>query len=205
MNRVTEMFWGRAIDEVELLPPIFILGHWRSGTTLIHELLAENPAFAAPTVYQGICPSLFLPAPWYGRILNASLGRDAAFRQRALRPRQAAGGRVRARQSRHRLAVREPGLSRATRRAPATSTSRRLPDDERERWERGLRAARPPLPACPSRQAARSEVAVPHRAHGRAPAPLPRGALPPYLAPPLQGLPVDGSHLPHHGLVAGAA
>ena len=28
------------IDQLDLKPPLFLVGHWRSGTTLLHELLA---------------------------------------------------------------------------------------------------------------------------------------------------------------------
>src|SRR4051794_28646314 len=30
-------------------PPVFILGHWRTGTTLLHELLGCDPRHAFPT------------------------------------------------------------------------------------------------------------------------------------------------------------
>ncbi len=40
--------------------PIFILGHWRSGTTLIQNLLLLDKQFAFPTVYQCNYPSTFL-------------------------------------------------------------------------------------------------------------------------------------------------
>lgn len=42
--------------------PIFVIGHWRSGTTLLHELLALDPRFAAPTTYACMNPSHFLIA-----------------------------------------------------------------------------------------------------------------------------------------------
>jgi hypothetical protein len=41
-------------------PPIFIIGHWRSGTTLAHNLLAQDPQFAFPTTYQCLFPGHFL-------------------------------------------------------------------------------------------------------------------------------------------------
>lgn len=41
-------------------PPLFILGHWRSGTTLLHSLLARDLRFVAPTNYQTLFPSHFL-------------------------------------------------------------------------------------------------------------------------------------------------
>lgn len=40
--------------------PVFILGHWRSGTTLLHELLAQDERFAYPTTYACMNPQHFL-------------------------------------------------------------------------------------------------------------------------------------------------
>jgi LPS sulfotransferase NodH len=52
---------GRAIARTELAgPPIFVLGHWRSGTTLLHELLTLDSRFASPTTYECFAPSHFL-------------------------------------------------------------------------------------------------------------------------------------------------
>lgn len=39
--------------------PVFILGMWRSGTTLLHELLGACPALIAPTTWQCLHPSVF--------------------------------------------------------------------------------------------------------------------------------------------------
>ena len=41
-------------------PPLFVLGHWRSGTTLLHELLIRDPRNTYPTTYQCFCPHHFL-------------------------------------------------------------------------------------------------------------------------------------------------
>ena len=40
--------------------PIFIIGHWRSGTTFLHNLLSQNKLFAYPTTFQTVTPGLFL-------------------------------------------------------------------------------------------------------------------------------------------------
>ena len=40
--------------------PIFILGHWRSGTTYLHELLSVDDRFASPTTYQCFAANHFL-------------------------------------------------------------------------------------------------------------------------------------------------
>jgi hypothetical protein len=45
-------------------PPIFILGHWRSGTTYLHNLLSQDPQMAYVTTYQGIFPNQLLSAKW---------------------------------------------------------------------------------------------------------------------------------------------
>jgi len=51
--------------------PVFIIGHWRSGTTLLHELLNQDKQFAAPNTYQCFFPSHFLlTEPFFRRILD---------------------------------------------------------------------------------------------------------------------------------------
>jgi hypothetical protein len=41
-------------------PPVFIVGHWRTGTTLLHELLTLDKRHTAPTGYQCFAPHDFL-------------------------------------------------------------------------------------------------------------------------------------------------
>ncbi len=41
-------------------PPIFIIGHWRTGTTLLHELLIQDERFGYPTTYECFAPNHFL-------------------------------------------------------------------------------------------------------------------------------------------------
>jgi hypothetical protein len=54
------------LDQVEVMPPIFILGHWRSGTTHLHRLLYQDPALAAPTAYDCAFPHSFVASPaWH--------------------------------------------------------------------------------------------------------------------------------------------
>lgn len=58
---VQKLGWARAIAKTEPeRPPVFILGHWRSGTTLLHEYLGLDPRFASPTTYQCFAPWHFL-------------------------------------------------------------------------------------------------------------------------------------------------
>ena len=41
-------------------PPIFILGHWRTGTTLLHEFMIRDERFGYPTTYECMDPNHFL-------------------------------------------------------------------------------------------------------------------------------------------------
>jgi hypothetical protein len=53
--------WGRGIRAARIeADPIVILGHWRSGTTLLHELLARDPRLVAPSTIQCAAPSHFV-------------------------------------------------------------------------------------------------------------------------------------------------
>src|SRR5581483_7311229 len=45
-------------------PPIFIIGHWRSGTTLLHNLLSRDERFCFPTITDALRPHSFYPSPF---------------------------------------------------------------------------------------------------------------------------------------------
>lgn len=49
--------WGEQIDQRKLTKdPVFILGHWRSGTTHLHNLLSQDPQFGWLSFYQANMP-----------------------------------------------------------------------------------------------------------------------------------------------------
>jgi hypothetical protein len=52
--------FGPKIRATKVEPPLFILGIWRSGTTLLHNLLAKDDRFAYPNFYQALHPHTFL-------------------------------------------------------------------------------------------------------------------------------------------------
>ena len=52
--------FGRRIEAAHVEAPLFILGHYSSGTTHLHNLLALDPQFAAPTLFQVLNPHTFL-------------------------------------------------------------------------------------------------------------------------------------------------
>ncbi len=55
-----QVFFGRKIQKTAVEAPLFIIGHWRSGTTLLHELLGCDARFAFPTTYECFAPHHFL-------------------------------------------------------------------------------------------------------------------------------------------------
>jgi len=55
-----ERRFGPTIEQTQVEPPLFILGHWRSGTTWLHDLVTLDRRFAAPTTYQTMQPHTFL-------------------------------------------------------------------------------------------------------------------------------------------------
>jgi len=53
--------YGRRIAETKIeQPPIFIIGHWRTGTTLLHELMILDQRFTFPNTYHCMVPHHFL-------------------------------------------------------------------------------------------------------------------------------------------------
>lgn len=58
-----ELIWGRRVRNTKIgQAPLFIIGHWRSGTTLLHELLALDDRFTYPSTYVCFNPNRFLLA-----------------------------------------------------------------------------------------------------------------------------------------------
>src|SRR5690606_29061238 len=53
--------YGRKVAAIEITkPPLFILGHWRSGTTFLHELLIRDPEHTHFNTYQCFTPHHFV-------------------------------------------------------------------------------------------------------------------------------------------------
>jgi|WetSurMetagenome_2_1015567.scaffolds.fasta_scaffold13445_5 hypothetical protein len=58
--------WGRRIKAQSVSqPPVFIIGFWRSGTTLLHNLMCQDPAAAYTTTLQTVFPHITLSQGWW--------------------------------------------------------------------------------------------------------------------------------------------
>jgi hypothetical protein len=61
LRLLQEAWIGSAIRRTRIRhPPIFIIGHWRTGTTLLHELLILDPRHTYATTYECLEPNHFL-------------------------------------------------------------------------------------------------------------------------------------------------
>lgn len=58
--------WRKKISRVEMKkPPVFIVGFWRSGTTLLHNLMCCDPDAAYTSTFHNVFPNLVLSQKWW--------------------------------------------------------------------------------------------------------------------------------------------
>lgn len=62
LGTIQARIYRHVLEQLDLRPPLFLVGHWRSGTTLLHELLALDEQLAAPDTYACFNPHQFLLA-----------------------------------------------------------------------------------------------------------------------------------------------
>ena len=60
-----QLLYGRKIKTTKIQQsPIFIIGHWRSGTTHLHELMVRDRRFACANTYECFAPNHFVISGW---------------------------------------------------------------------------------------------------------------------------------------------
>jgi hypothetical protein len=58
---ISEARYRASAEALPLVPPpIFVMGHWRTGTTLMHDLFSVDPNLAYPTTFECFFPHHFL-------------------------------------------------------------------------------------------------------------------------------------------------
>lgn len=63
---IQAILYGSKIERTKIKDdPIFVIGHWRSGTTLLHELLVLDERYAFPDTYACFSPNHFLVSGWW--------------------------------------------------------------------------------------------------------------------------------------------
>lgn len=71
---VEKIFYAGKTAKAEMPEaPVFILGHWRSGTTLLHNLLCQDQQFAYITTYQSVFTNFFFGSRWLLKPIMALL------------------------------------------------------------------------------------------------------------------------------------
>lgn len=75
-SRIETMRFGSSLQNTPVpRDPIFIVGHWRTGSTLLHQLMAQDPELTAPTLFQVALPENFLVSyHFYKPILSSLVG-----------------------------------------------------------------------------------------------------------------------------------
>ena len=63
-----QLVFGRQTDKTEIVEtPIFIIGHWRSGTTYLHRVMVQDDNFGYVSSSQAYLPQSFLVASKFGK------------------------------------------------------------------------------------------------------------------------------------------
>jgi len=81
LGLLERLIYSRKVKQTDVPAPVFIIGHWRSGTTLLHNLLSLDQQFVTPSLYQTVFPGHFLVsqpvlAPLTARFLPAKRPMD---------------------------------------------------------------------------------------------------------------------------------
>jgi len=65
---IEERRYDDRINNLQIeFPPIFIIGFWRSGTTVLHNLLCQNPEFGYVNTFQAVFPNHCFMNQWWIR------------------------------------------------------------------------------------------------------------------------------------------
>src|SRR5262245_20010611 len=70
-SRLDRQRIGTALEGVHVPPPLFVLGHWRQGTSHLHNLLTVDQRFGFPNNYQTLFPhTVFTMESRHSRLLD---------------------------------------------------------------------------------------------------------------------------------------
>ena len=69
-----KVYFSKKLKKTEFKkPPVFILGHWRSGTTLLHNMLCQDPEAAYLTTYQSVFPNNLASKWLFGTFMRINM------------------------------------------------------------------------------------------------------------------------------------
>ncbi|MFM7428253.1 MAG: sulfotransferase family protein [Elainella sp.] len=71
---IERLAYDSTLAEITLTkPPIFVIGHWRSGTTFLHNLISQDPNLAYASCHQVLAPELFMGSGYITKPLMTRL------------------------------------------------------------------------------------------------------------------------------------
>src|SRR6266508_944781 len=77
LRRREDRRYGSKLKDVAVPPPIFVLGHWRNGTTHLHNLVTTDERFAFPNTFHAFFPHTFLsPEARASRVMSPLMPRQ---------------------------------------------------------------------------------------------------------------------------------
>ena len=81
LSRAEDARFAQELAEMEVNPtPIFLLGHWRTGTTHLHNMIGRDPNHTFSTLYQVVFPDSFLTTGRIGpRLLRGALPEQRSY------------------------------------------------------------------------------------------------------------------------------
>jgi hypothetical protein len=81
LGRLDDLKYARQIAAMDIDPtPLIVIGHWRTGTTHLHNMLGRDPNNTFSTLYQCIFPTSFLSTGRIGpRLLRNSLPEKRSY------------------------------------------------------------------------------------------------------------------------------
>ena len=172
-----------------------MIGHWRSGTTLLHELLVLDPRHTFPDTYACFAPNHFLVSGWWMKpCLQISVAGAAADGQHGGRLGPSAGRRVRPVQHGRSLAVSDQRLSEPSAAVSGVSRPARRAGAGAGSLEAGVSLV-PQVRDAAKPEADRAEIAAAHLPHPHAAGDVPQGEVRPHRPRPVRHLSLDGQSL----------
>jgi hypothetical protein len=80
LNIYERIIYKRKIRTLNIKePPVFVIGFWRSGTTLLHSMLCQDPHAGYVTTFQGVFPNMVLTQKWMKALTNMILPKKRPF------------------------------------------------------------------------------------------------------------------------------
>ena len=80
LGLLQKIVYGRRVANTAITdPPIFIVGHWRTGTTLLHELMVLDDRFIGPTGFECVAPQHFLLTERFAPLVGFMVSKHRAM------------------------------------------------------------------------------------------------------------------------------